>query len=238
MIPVNARSDIKIMGIAHDLNNILSTILGYAEMLRDDLPDKPEVALNAGRIISAVSRAKSLTDQILSPDSLTPGAENIVDTVSIMRETIGYIETFLPPSIKLIRELPEKSVSVAANPTHLIRVFLNIITNALRAMKAEGGELYISIKTISPVQTGEILKITSVPGNYVVIKFRDTGPGLDADSISKIFDPFYSAWEDGSGAGLGLHVVRDIIRDLRGEIRVSGESEKGAVFEIYLPEST
>jgi signal transduction histidine kinase len=235
MIPGDSKSKLEIMGMAHDLNNILATIMGYAEMIQEDLPDNSPLTDNTGNIISAVTRAKSITNQILAYDGI-PGLNKLpVNINEILKETAGYVLSILPAEIRLDLDIPGTPVPVFAEPTQLFRVFLNLMTNGVRSMERKGGILYLGVRIAERDLAKSLIMREIYADDYVVITFKDTGCGMDDKMIRKIFKPFFTTKETRKGTGLGLSVVREIVTDLAGEVRVSSKLNEGSVFDIYLP---
>lgn len=235
MIPQESRSDARIMGIAHDLNNVLSTIMGYAEMLIEDLERESPLSEHTAKILMAVNRAKSLTNQILYPDNLSISGGIITDAGAVLYETIGFLKAVMPSEIKLVYDIPDKQFIVTADPTQIFRIFLNLMTNALKSMKDKGGVLYIGIQESNGHIIHGSFSNDQIADKYIVVTFRDTGTGIDPVALDKIFDPYYSKWEKDTGTGMGLSVVRDIVKSLGGNITVTSDIDKGSVFNVHLP---
>jgi signal transduction histidine kinase len=225
------------VGIAHDLNSILATISGYAEMLQEDLPRDSQLTEKTAKILTAVSKARALTDQILDFRKHTDQEKISVNIKEILKETVNFIKPALPPNIIISEDIPGMSISVNADPTQLFRMFLNLITNAVHSMEEMGGTIYASIKVLDGNKVKALIKRDIVADEYVVVTFRDTGYGMDGSMIKRIFDPFFTTREAGEGAGLGLSVVKGIVGEMDGEILVSSKENEGSVFDIYLPAS-
>lgn len=228
------KTDDLIAGIAHDLNNILTTIAGYAEMLQEDLPwDSPGNA-KAVKIIQALSRAKSLVNQILIFGRHTKKDKIIVNVNDILIEITGFVNAALPPEISLNSDIPQIRIPVFADPLQLYRIFLNLMTNAVASMEEKGGILDIGVRIVDGDEAKSLINRDVVSEYYVIITFKDTGCGIDTALKGRIFEPYFTTRE-GMGTGLGLSVVREIINDLDGRIFVSSKEKQGSVFEIYLP---
>lgn len=224
-------------GIAHDFNNILATISGYAEMLRDDLPKDPLYLERTEKILSAVKRARFLTNQILTFSRQTDQVQKQVDVNAILKETLDFLKTVIPSRISISANIPEIKFTVFADPTQLFRVFLNLMTNAVQSMEGKGGTLSVKLSKIRGTHIRTVLKKESVAGEYVLITFKDTGIGMDNSLLPRIFDPFFTTREIGKGTGLGLSVAYGIVTEMGGEILVSSKRNKGSVFEVYIPVS-
>ena len=124
-------------------------------------------------------------------------------------------------------------ILVSADPLQLFRVFTNLAINALQAMESKGGRLTITLETMS---AGDRKQLTA--GEYALIRFADTGQGMDKKTAENMFEPFFTARHNGSGTGLGLSLVYDIISDLEGDINVSSVVNEGTVVEILIPAET
>jgi len=224
-------------GIAHDLNNILLTISGYSEMLRDDLPESSASSEKAAMILEAVSKARSLTNHLINLSRQSETVKIPVRVSDVLKETIGFIITSFPDNIKLRCRITEKEAIVSADPVQLFRVFLNLMTNAIRSMEKEGGTLSINLALMEGKLVHKDLNREIYADEYALLTFSDTGKGIEPSISGRIFEPFFTTREEGKGTGLGLSVVRGIVTELEGDIVVSYKKTKGSVFSVYLPVS-
>ncbi|MCI0522563.1 MAG: PAS domain-containing protein [Bacteroidales bacterium] len=217
-------------GIAHDFNTILTTIYGYSELSLETLDKSSEAYNNIRKILQAAGRARSLTNQILT-FSRHAGQERITVRVSdIISETIGSLRPVLPSGIEVIGEIKAPDLYVSADPTQLYRVFVNLVRNAIQAMDDKGGTLTITLDTKHCDRHGRL-----PDGTYVLVRFADTGQGMDERTAGRIFEPFFTAGKQGQGTGLGLSVVYGIISEIDGEITVSSRVDEGTVIDILIP---
>lgn len=222
-------------GIAHDFNTILTTIYGHSEMSLEDLDTSTEAYSHVKKIVQAVGRARSLTNQILT-FSRQVGQERIdVKVADIILETTGFLRPTLPTAILLIEDIRKPEVSVSADPTQLYRVFLNLINNSVQAMESSGGTITISLDSCSSERVEKISPGKSHSSEYVVISISDTGPGMESSMAERIFEPFFTARKGGMGTGLGLSVVYGIISEVEGEISVDSKKGEGTTISIYIP---
>ncbi|HOK25038.1 MAG TPA: ATP-binding protein [Bacteroidales bacterium] len=222
-------------GIAHDFNNILSSIFGYSEMLLEEIKDNQEGTEMVGKIIRAVSKARELTNQILT-FSRQVGQEKIpVNICDLLDEAVSFAESVKKPNVSIEKNFRDRNVLVYADPTQLFRVFMNLIMNALQAMENTGGTLTIVQERINGNQFQSESGKSIIADEYTVISFEDTGTGMEESVISRIFEPYYTTKDVGKGAGLGLSVAYGIITELDGEITVKSVKNKGSQFKIYLP---
>jgi len=222
-------------GIVHDLNTILMTISGYAGMMAEDLPENSPFKDTTLRIVSAVERARSLTDRLLASENQNQVDKIAVNIIDVLKESIDFALPSLPPGISLNCDIPPAEISVYAEPLQLLRVFLNLVTNAVHSMEGKGGILSVGVKVLDKNKVKSIIKKDIVSEKYVVISFSDSGPGIDTSLKGKIFEPYFTTKVHGKGTGLGLSVVREIVNELNGEAEATSGKNHGTVFDIYLP---
>jgi signal transduction histidine kinase len=224
-------------GVSHDLNNVLATISGYSEMLMDDLPEDSESSEIAGRILGAVTKARSITNQLLTFNQHVVRENVPVNVTDVINETLELIKSAVPSGVVVTHNIPAKNVFVVADSTQLFRVFLNLITNALQAMEKTGGTLSVNLEVVKGNLVEHKLNKDKVAEEYVLLTFKDTGTGMDPRTLTRIFEPFFTTREPGKGTGLGLSVIHGIIKELEGEIFVTSEKQQGSSFYVYLPVS-
>ncbi len=220
-------------GIAHDFNNILSGILGYADLARLDLPEESPSRASLDEVTRAGLRAKELVKQILTFSRQTPRSREPLEVSSVVLEALKLLRPSLPTTIDIRHELTANVGYVLADPTELHQVLLNLCTNAGQAM-AGGGLLELNLRTIEVDEDFAKLHKPLEPGQHVLLSIRDTGAGMAPEVLERIFEPFYTTRE--SGTGLGLAVVYGIVDDMRGCLTVYSELGRGTVFNIYLPQ--
>jgi CheY-like chemotaxis protein len=222
-------------GIAHDFNNILATISGYSELLQNDLPKSSSFAGNVAKIQIAVSKARSLTNQILTFSRQMEQEKVLVNVYEVLKETIGFVRSAAPSNIRIRSTIRVKDAPVFADPTQLFRVFLNLMTNALQSMEELEGTISVTLATVKGKKIQKDLNKDIVADEYVLVTIRDMGKGMDPSLLRRIFEPFFTTREVGKGSGLGLSVVYGIVSEMGGEILVSSKVNEGSVFYIYLP---
>ena len=222
-------------GVAHDFNNVLTAITGYAEFLRMDLPPSDPKLADVDEIQNAVKRAGALTRQLLAfsrQQVLQPVVLNPNDVVhgieKMLRRLIG--ENF-----DLATALDPSAGQVKADPGQIEQVLLNLVVNARDAMP-EGGRITIAtvraqIDEVAAAAQGKAL----APGDYVVLSVSDNGVGMSSEVRLRIFEPFFTTKPSGKGSGLGLATVYGIVTQSGGHITVYSEPGFGSTFKVYLP---
>lgn len=219
-------------GIAHNFNNIVGAILGYAEMADAYTKpgSQPETSLAEIRI--AGERARELVDQILTFGRRGEGRRAAVCIQALIAETRSLLGASLPSHVELrVHEASEKAV-VWGEPAQLQQVVLNVCNNAAQAMDESGAvEIRIDVReTKRPLRIGDA---RIGPGRFTVVSISDSGRGMDKATLERIFDPFFTTRPEGNG--LGLATVREIIRMHDGAMNVQSAIGAGSRFDIWLP---
>jgi len=217
-------------GIAHDLNTIITTIYGYSEMALESLDETSEAGQNIRNIISAADRARELTGRLMDLTLPAGNEKKTVRVSDIIKETVNLIRPSIPHATEVAENITSPEILVSADPLQLFRAFTNLAVNALQAMETTGGRLTI---TLEKVTAGDRKKLKA--GEYALIRFADTGKGMDKKTADKMFDPFFTSRRNSNGTGLGLSLVYDIISDLGGDINVSSGVNEGTVMDILIP---
>jgi signal transduction histidine kinase len=223
-------------GIAHDFNNILTVITGTIEILGDAVADRPQLAGIARLIEEAAARGAALTQHLLAfarKQPLQPTSVDInmlmVDTVKLLQPTIGELVS--------IDFVPGEDVAPAlVDSSQLATAILNLALNARDAMP-NGGQL--RIETANVELQDDRLQAYDGPaaGQYVMISISDTGHGIAADELNKVFEPFYTTKEVGKGTGLGLSMVYGFVKQSKGHITIQSEKGRGTTILICIPQA-
>jgi len=221
-------------GIAHDFNNILFPIIGYTEMLLEDIPNDSPFQKSLNAIYTGALRAKDLVTQILTFSRQENREMKLLKISPIIEEALKLVRSTIPTTIKIIKDIRSDSSIVKADPTQIHQIVINLTTNASHAMADSGGELRIGIKEVI-MDRHKISTPTMKLGSYVCLFVGDTGLGMPQNVKEKIFDPFYTTKEKGKGTGMGLSVVHGIVASLGGIIEVDSEYGLGTEFRVYLP---
>jgi len=221
-------------GIAHDLNNILTPILGFADMIAEDATknDKGTFFKYAQSITNSAKRAKTLVAQILLFSQRKKSNQEISNLVPLIPEIVSFIRPTFPASIDIRTEITAKSAYANCNNGQIYQVLLNFCVNAMQAITTKG-EICINLD-ICNLSKFESWTGKELNGEYVRLSVSDNGVGIDDSTLNHIFDPFFTTREMGNGVGLGLSTVFGIIENHDGGINVITEPGKGSCFEIYL----
>jgi len=222
-------------GIAHDLNNILLPIMVHSEMVMMDLsPDSP-IQHNLKEIFKAGERAKDMVKQILAFSRKEEGKRVEIKITPILEEVLKLLRSSIPTTIDIHQKLEAESDTVFADPTQIHQILMNLCTNASHAMRERGGELTINLteEHLDSEAAGKFFDLE--PGPYLKLTVSDTGHGIDAEAMNRIFEPYFTTKETGEGTGMGLAMVHGIVKSYGGDITAESEPGKGTTFNIYLP---
>lgn len=217
-------------GIAHDYNNMLGVIIGFSELLEDELKSNSTAKQYAEQIHHAAERGSKLTAKLLGFSRNQGSEPELVDINQILAEQQHMLDKALMADTRLTMSLSEKACLAWIDPGELEDALLNMSINAMHAM-TNGGELSIETEVVST--PAAITEPTST--NYILITLKDTGSGIPEAMQHKIFDPFFSTKGE-KGTGLGLSQVYGFIKRSHGHIELDSKTGQGTKFNIYLPE--
>ncbi len=225
-------------GIAHDMNNIIAAILGYAQISQYDTDPDTRLNHRINRIIKACHRAKDLVGHILTFSRQDSDKAQVIKIHLIVKEVLKLIRATLPATITIESHIEDKSLMVNIDPTQLHRIIMNLCTNAWHAMQDSGGILGLGLeKVILDEHTaGQYINLT--PGEYVRLTVSDTGHGMEDKVLQRVFEPFFTTKPTGLGTGLGLSMVHGIVKKSGGDIFVYSEPDKGTAFHLLFPNVT
>jgi len=225
-------------GVAHDLNNVLSGIISYPELLLVQLGPDNELAKPLQTIKRSGEKAATIVQDLLT---LARRGVSVSDVVALNETILTYLDSpefqklqSFHPAVKVKTDLMADLPSILGSPVHLSKVMMNLVSNAAEAMPA-GGELTIATR-VRPLNSPVDGYAKVVPGKYVEVTVTDTGMGISEKDIAHIFEPFYTKKEMGrSGTGLGMAVVWGTAKDHRGYIDVKSSLGEGTAICLYLP---
>jgi PAS domain S-box-containing protein len=220
-------------GVAHDFNNILMALMGYANLLEMRMDENDPLKVYIDQILNCTAKAASLTQSLLAFGRKQVMELKPHNVDAIVNDVEKLLRRLLPEDIELTLTL-DADMTIMADMTQIDQVLMNLATNARDAMP-KGGRLRIETRGVEI--DSEFMRVYRYgkPGPYALISVSDTGTGMDATTQEKIFEPFFTTKEVGKGTGLGLSIVYGIVKQHGGYITVYSESGLGTTFRIYLP---
>ena len=223
-------------GIAHDFNNILGVILGQAEMIEMfDAKKDTKLRSRVKELIKASDRAKELVEQILTFSRQTAQKKEPVRLSSIVKEAAKFLRATIPSTIEIRQNIKGLAGKVAADPTQMHQILMNLCTNAAHAMRDEGGILELELDEVYLDQKAAARIEGIEAGPFLRLSVTDSGYGMDPEIQKRIFDPYFTTKKAGEGTGLGLSVVHGIVKLHGGSISVISQQGIGTTFSVYLP---
>ncbi len=222
-------------GIAHDFNNLLAVILGNTALLEDAVPATSDEAARLRRIRAAARHAEALTEQMLTYAGRSVSNQVPVDLSALVRDTQDLLRAAVSPKVVLELRL-EEIPSVAADPTQLRQVLMNLATNASEAIGDRGGTVCVRTRTVEADAHWLVDAFGTADrreGTWVALEVADDGPGMDEALRLRIFEPFYSTKR--AGRGLGLAAVVGIAGAHQGLVKLESQPGRGSVFRVLLP---
>ncbi|RKZ29928.1 hypothetical protein DRQ33_08355, partial [bacterium] len=218
-------------GIAHEFNNLLNGIIGYAELLKENLSASSSAFRYTELILKAGLDAAKLTRQILSFARRTPKEETPFLINEAIQEVVDILKQTAPRNVDIVMDLADEEIVIVGDMAQIEQVIMNLCVNAFDAMP-QGGKLNIQTE-IAQIKDDSHFEIP--PGKYTRIKVSDTGIGMSEEILQNIFDPFFTTKEPREGTGLGLSIVYSIVHEHKGHIYANSTPGEGSTFEILLP---
>ena len=216
-------------GVAHDFNNLLMAVMGNLELLRKRVPDDPRLHRLIDSALQGAKRGASLTQRLLAfarQQDLRPVS---TDLVSLIHDMTDLLERSLGPQIQLHLTHPEDLPPALVDPNQFELALLNLAINARDAMP-EGGAIHIEVTTTNDAGRPELK-----PGRYLRVTVSDTGSGMDAQTLARAAEPFFSTKPVGRGTGLGLSMVHGLMVQLGGLVDISSERGSGTKVDLWIP---
>lgn len=224
-------------GIAHDFNNIIAGIIGFTEMVLDDV--LPEISLRRRLelVLKGAYRGRDLVKQIHTFSRRSEEAKKPVSMSAILDEVFHLMRAVLPSTIEIRQRISARSDIIPADQTQIHQVILNLCNNAAHAMRDKGGVLDVVVAEEDIVGNGSNPYKELKPGPYIKLIISDNGCGMEPEVLERIFDPFFTTKAPGEGSGLGLSIAHGIIKSHDGIIRVSSTPGQGTSFSIFIPKA-
>ena len=221
-------------GIAHDFNNILSAIRGNVELAREAMHHEPEAAAALVEIEKAGQRATELVRRITAFGRPKEPSRDIVHLPSVLAEVLKLLRPTTPTHIALRVHEADALPPVLADASQVHEALVNLTANSTHAIGTEAGAIDYSVNRVElSIEQAERLRVSA--GTYVALSVTDTGCGMDADTVARVFDVFFTTKEVGEGTGLGLPMVYGIMQSHRGAIAVESTPGAGSTFHLYFP---
>ena len=224
-------------GVAHDFNNILASILGYAELLQmsPELRQNESLARYLQEILQSGIRAKELIAQLLTFSQKSVAATETIKPAPIVAEVMQMLRSTIPTSISMNTDIRDPLPDVLISPVQLHQILTNLVVNA-RAAIAGLGSIRVRVESIA-ASDARVCDAChrEFRGPHVLVSVLDSGAGIAEEILPRIFDPFFTTKEVGRGSGLGLSVLHGIVHSAGGHIEVRTKRNQGTEFRIYLP---
>ncbi len=222
-------------GIAHDFNNVIQAIMGYTELVMDDMPVESRAYSNLEKVIGAAQRSGEMVRQILTFSRRSKSEASVIDIAPLVKEGLKFLRAAIPANIELKDNIRTNIGKILGDPTQIHQVLMNLCVNAAQAMELKKGVVLIELEQIDLDDDFTSCHPPLVPGKHLRLTVSDTGCGIPADILDKIFDPYFTTKDLHGGTGLGLSVVHGIVSSCNGAITVDSESGKGSTFSVYFP---
>ena len=219
-------------GVAHDFNNVLSVVLGYADLLLEEEPLPETARAKVEGILKAARHGAALTGQLLAFGRQQALEPRVADLNEIVRSMVGMLQSSLDSRIKVALDLATDLHPVKVDPAKIGQVVMNLLINARDSMP-NGGRVTIRTGNEAPPDSSG----AAPKRPHAMIAITDTGTGMDAATSSRIFEPFFTTKAVGKGTGLGLSTVLGIVQQSEGHISVDSTVGEGSTFKVYLPEA-
>ncbi len=226
-------------GVAHDFNNLLVAMLGQTSLAQAKLSNESPARPHIEKAVGAAERAADLTRQMLAYSGRGHFETRPINLNSLITENLHLFQASLPKNIHLRSELSDSLPLIMADAGQMQQVIMNLIINGAQSIEEESGQVMVTTGVMMLEEgDGRYTQYTGnklIPGQYVTLEVSDNGRGMPADTLSKIFDPFFSTKE--TGHGLGLAAVLGVVRGHRGGLTVYSEVGEGTIFKLLFPVS-
>jgi PAS domain S-box-containing protein len=219
-------------GVAHDFNNFLMSIMGNAELCRDELGPTHPAQVFLDEIVNAAQRSAGITRKLLAFARKQPIAPEVMDLNRHVADMLKFLRSLITENISLTWSPEAREAHVEMDPSQIDQILSNLIVNAKDAISGAGA---ITVKTenLQLSEARHLRHAEIAPGDYVVLTVTDTGIGMSEETLSHLFEPFFSTKEKGKGTGLGLSTVYGIVKQNCGHIGVESEVNHGSAFHVY-----
>lgn len=221
-------------GIANEFNNMLTPILGFATLARDEAPEGSKVERRLDHILTAANRSKALADQLLVLSRQTEPQREMVRLHEVVHEVSKLLRPSIPPTVELNRGIFTDRDTVHADPDQMAQMLMNLCTNAYHAMP-DGGVLDVELDALEMDESFDRLLTRPGDGTYVRLRVRDTGSGMDESTLQRALEPFFTTKGNEERSGLGLSVTHSIVVNHGGDLWLESAPGRGTTVHVYLP---
>ena len=218
-------------GAAHDFNNLLTAVLGSLELLRKRLPQDPKALALLENAVQGAKRGAALTQRMLAFARRQELKSESIDIATMVAGMSDLLVQSVGPTVEVDTQISRDLPRVTTDQGQLENALLNLVVNARDAMP-NGGKISIAVMSLS-VQAAGASDLT--PGDYVCITVKDTGQGMDPETLARVREPFFTTKGVGKGTGLGLSMVDGLVAQSGGRMRIESEPGKGTSVELWLP---
>ena len=221
-------------GLAHDLNNLLVPILGNAQLLSTHAAESGAMRSGLDDIVRAATQARELVARILVFGRQSEDIETPVHVPDVVRQALRFLQGSLPANVEVTVTVDDECPGVLGRPAQIQQAIMNLCSNALQALSANGGRLTVTVSGFA-VDTAFAARHSMALGPAVRVVVEDNGPGMTPEILERAFDPFFTTKALGLGSGLGLSIVHGIVTQHGGVVLATSQAGAGARFEICLP---
>ncbi len=221
-------------GVAHDFNNLLTAIIGYSDLLLSDSAVTHSMRQDLQAIKKVGEKASGLVRQLLAFSRRQVMQPRIMNLNTAIRDMGKMLQRLVGENTEVVTVLDPDLGYTRADPVQIEQVLLNLAVNSRDAMPS-GGKLFIETANVDLKESPPAAGLAVLPGKYIMLTLRDTGSGMDQETIAHAFEPFFSTKDAGRGSGLGLSTVYGIVSQSGGTISVESETGQGTTFRMYLP---
>lgn len=220
--------------LAHEFSNLLTPIMGYAEMAADALMPESSPGVYVERIRRAGDRARQAIEQLLASDRSDAEQDCFFDAAYATKEILSDVRMYIPPSSQLLINIPDRPVWLRGSAINLQQVIINLCKNAAEAMHTNGS-VTVGIGNFAQKSPRTVSHGRLESGKYVLLTVSDTGPGIPEELMDHIFDPFFTTKSHAGGTGLGLAMVFRVVSAWNGAINITSAPGRGTTLEIFIP---
>ena len=221
-------------GIAHEFNNLLAVVMGCSDLIALDLEEDCPARESLENIQQASSRMRDLVQKILTFSRTDQADREPCELSTLVAEALSLVKPSLPTSVELRSSLDSGDARILAHKTDIQQIIMNLCSNGVWAMQ-DKGVLTIQLETAGLSTERGLTSGSIAPGNYGLLRVRDTGCGMDPALVGRIFEPFFTCKEVGEGTGLGMAIVYGLMESYGGGIDVQTRPGEGTSFQLYFP---